>query len=76
MPAVSPRSSPLSRPSNLKKGGVVKKTGLAKVHEVKSEGVEIKTPQEKETRKGVEGKVICGKNSGPSVVFPPENSRP
>jgi hypothetical protein len=32
MLAVSPRSTPLSRPSSYKKGGVVKKTGLANLH--------------------------------------------
>jgi hypothetical protein len=32
VPAVSPRSTPLSRPSSYKMGGVVKKTGLAKLH--------------------------------------------
>jgi hypothetical protein len=31
-PAIAPKSTPLSRPSSYKKGGVVKKTGLAKVH--------------------------------------------
>jgi hypothetical protein len=32
LPAIAPRSSPLSRPSSFKKGGVVKKTGFAKLH--------------------------------------------
>jgi hypothetical protein len=32
VPAVSPRSTPLSRPSSYKKGGIVKKTGPAKLH--------------------------------------------
>jgi hypothetical protein len=31
-PAVAPRSTPLSHPSSFKKGGVVKKTGFAKLH--------------------------------------------
>jgi hypothetical protein len=32
VPAIAPKSTPLSRPSSYKKGGVVKKTGLAKLH--------------------------------------------
>ena len=31
-PAISPRSTPLARPSSYKKGGTVRKTGLAKLH--------------------------------------------
>lgn len=32
VPAIAPRSTPLSHPSSFKKGGVVKKTGFAKLH--------------------------------------------
>ena len=32
VPPVSPRPTPLSRPSSFKKGGVVQKTGFAKLH--------------------------------------------
>jgi hypothetical protein len=63
-PAISPRASPLSRPQSFKKGGTVKRTGLAKLHKgelvltkKKAQALKIKLRKKKKTSKKQIGKV-------------------
>jgi hypothetical protein len=81
-PAIAPKSTPQSLPSSYRRGGVVKKTGLAKVHKgevilTKSKANALKlnsatkrNPQRPSCRRESNSR----KNSGSIVVFPPENS--